>query len=124
MSVEGNKALIRSFYDAVSGKDKSKEELVQFIANQELIQEGLAIESAFPKFEVYIDSMIGEDDKVCILARFRGVHKGDLAGIPPTGKQVELNFCTFYWLADGKIIESREFMDQMSMMTQLGVIPG
>ena len=124
MSIEENKAFIRSYIDAFSGKDKPKEKLEQFIADQELIQHGLVFEAAFPKYEIFADEMIAEGDRVCIMGRTRGVHQGDLHGIPPTGKQVECPLAVIYRLADGKIAESWIYTDRMTMLEQLGVMPG
>jgi predicted ester cyclase len=124
MSIENNKAHIHSYLDALSGKDKPKEKLAFFIADQALIQHSLAFEAAFPKYQIFADEMIGEGDKVSVLARFRGVHHGDLMGIPPTGKQVEVPFAATYRVADGKIAEHWMSFDRMAMMEQLGVMPG
>lgn len=40
-------------------------------------------ESYFPCYLVIADDMIAEVDKVSVLARFQGVHAGELQGIPP-----------------------------------------
>lgn len=52
----------------------------------------------------------------------RGTHGGDLMGIPPTNRQVEISICNVIELRDGKIYREREYMDMLAMMTQLGVI--
>ena len=124
MSIEENKAFTHNYLDAFSGKDKPKEKLEQFIADPELIQHGLATEAVFPKYELLADEMVAEGDWVCIMARMRGVHKGDMQGIPPTGKQVECPLAVIYRLADGKIAESWVYTDRMTMLEQLGVMPG
>ena len=124
MSIEENKAFIRSYLEVFSGKDKPKEILEQYISDPELIQHALVFEAAFPKYEITADEMIAEGDWVCIMGRVRGIHKGDLHGIPPTGKQVKINLAVFYRLADGKIAESTIYQDQMTLMEQLGVLPG
>ena len=124
MSTEENKAFIRRYLEVFSGKDKPQEVLEQYISDPELIKHALANEAAFPKYEIIADEMIAEGDRVCILGRMRGVHMGDLQGIPPTGKQVENPLVVIYRLADGKIAESRVYQDRMTMMEQLGVLPG
>lgn len=53
----------------------------------------------------------------------RGTHNGDLMGIPPTGKPVELTICNVMELRDGKIYREREYMDALTVMTQIGAIP-
>jgi predicted ester cyclase len=44
--------------------------------------------TAFPDLQVPTEDMIAEVDKVVTRWTARGTHKGDLMGIPPTGKQV------------------------------------
>ena len=44
--------------------------------------------SAFPDFQATIQNLIAEDDKVVVHMLWTGTHKGELMGIPPTGKQV------------------------------------
>ena len=124
MSIEENKAFISSYLEVFSGKDKPKEILEQYISDPELIEHALVFEAAFPKYEISADKMIAEGDWVCIMGQVRAVHQGDLHGIPPTGKQVEINLAVFYRLADGKIAESTIYQDQMTLMEQLGVLPG
>jgi predicted SnoaL-like aldol condensation-catalyzing enzyme len=44
--------------------------------------------SAFPDLTVTVDDLIAEGDKVTCRWTGRGTHKGDLAGIAPTGDQM------------------------------------
>jgi steroid delta-isomerase-like uncharacterized protein len=52
-----------------------------------------------------------------------GTHKGDLAGIAPTGRKVEMPIITVLEIKDGKVYAEREYMDSAYMMQQLGVVP-
>jgi steroid delta-isomerase-like uncharacterized protein len=52
----------------------------------------------------------------------RGTHKGDLRGIPPTNKTVEVRIANFMELRDGKIFREREYFDMMTMLVQIGAI--
>ena len=49
------------------------------------------------------------------------VHKGELDGIPPTGKVVTVSAFTVFCLVDGKITEEWEVLDELGMMHQLGM---
>ena len=53
----------------------------------------------------------------------RGTHTGDLMGIAPTGRQMTINVCTILTVRNDKIVSEREYMDMMTMMQQLGVVP-
>ena len=45
---------------------------------------------AFPDLEITIEEQIAEGDKVLTRFRTRGTHQGELWGIAPTGKEVEI----------------------------------
>jgi len=126
MTAEGNKAFISSYLDALSGKDKPASLQDQYIADsdQELKEHIVFFEGSFPHYEILADDMIAEDDKVAVLARFRGAHKGELLGIAPTGKEVDVPFTITYRLDGGKIAQHWMSFDRMMLMEQLGVAPG
>ena len=79
---------------------------------------------AFPdgKFEVK-DTFVAGNTSVCEFIA-RGTHKGDLNGIAPTHKNIEIRICNVMELRDGKAYREREYFDVLTMMTQLGVIQG
>jgi len=79
--------------------------------------------ASFPHYELIADDMIAEGDKVAVLARFRGAHKGELQGIAPTGKEVDVPFTITYRLAGGKIAQHWMSFDRMALMEHLGVAP-
>ena len=125
MSVQENKAFIGRYLDAVSGKDKPRAVQDEYIADsdEELKDHIMFFEASFPHYEVIADDMIAEGDKVSVLARLRGVHKGELSGVAPTGKEVDLPFAITYRLAGGKIVQHWMSLDRMALMEQLGVAP-
>jgi len=43
--------------------------------------------------------------------------------IPPTGREVKVRFCFVARARDGQIVDSREYYDAMTLMTQLGLAP-
>lgn len=79
--------------------------------------------AAFPDVHLAVEDMIAEGDKVVVRYTIRGTHKGDLMGIPPTGKPVTLAGIEILRVAGGKIVEHWESLDELGMMRQLGVIP-
>jgi len=78
---------------------------------------------AFPDCRFTIDDMIAEGDQVVTKKTFSGTHTQELNGLPPTGKQVTLQFADIMRLRDGQIVEHSLSMDQLSFLQQLGVIP-
>jgi len=79
--------------------------------------------SAFPDAQMTIEDQIAEGDKVVTRWTARGTHKGELMGIPATGKQVTVTGITFSRWANGKAVESWSNFDTLGMLQQLGVVP-
>lgn len=52
-----------------------------------------------------------------------GTHKGELAGIPATGKQVTIEQIGIFRLVGGKIVERWVISDRQSLIQQLGILP-
>jgi predicted ester cyclase len=71
-----------------------------------------------------VHDVIGEGDLVAIRLTHRGRHTGDLMGIPPTGREVAYEYVQFLRFRDGKAIEQWSVRDDMTLMRQLGVVPG
>ena len=67
--------------------------------------------------------MLVEGDMVVTRWYGTGTQDGDLPGIPPAGKQVNVPGIWYQRLADGKIVESWQVWDTLRMLQQLGVIP-
>jgi predicted ester cyclase len=59
-----------------------------------------------------------------VVTRFtsRGTHQGELWGIPPTGREVEIRSVSTSRIEGGKIAEHWTCADQLGMMQQLGVM--
>jgi predicted ester cyclase len=86
-------------------------------------QFGGVFRTAFPDGELTIEDLIVEGDKVVSRITYRGTQTGDMMGIPPTGKPVQVSAMIIDQIADGKIVESWRLFDQMGMMQQLGLVP-
>jgi predicted ester cyclase len=54
---------------------------------------------------------------------FRGTHRGEFQGIPPTGKEVAFSSIEIDRVVDGKVQEHWFEMDLFGLMQQLGAIP-
>ena len=53
---------------------------------------------------------------------FKGRHTGALAGIPPTGRDVEIPMLGVYEIANGKIRRARLYYDMATLSRQLGQV--
>ena len=79
--------------------------------------------SAFPDIQFTIEDLIAEGDKIVTRYTARGTHRGDLQGIPPTGRQVTVTGIIISRFANGKFVEGWLDFDALGMLQQLGVIP-
>ena len=77
--------------------------------------------SAFPDLNMTIDDIVEEGDKVVTRWTGRGTHKGNLAGLAPTGRAVTVTGIVISRLSNGKIVEDHEVFDEIGMLRQLGV---
>jgi steroid delta-isomerase-like uncharacterized protein len=79
-------------------------------------------QTAFPDLQVNIDELITTADKAVLIFTLTGTHKNELMGIPPGGKQVNINGMICSRLENGQIIEEWELLDQLSLLQQLGIV--
>jgi len=75
---------------------------------------------AFPDLQARIEDIVAADDRVALRLRFRGTHRGEFLGIPPTGHPVEYVSHEFYRVADGLIAEEWICSDMATLLRQLG----
>ncbi len=80
--------------------------------------------SAFPDLHVVVEDVAADGDLTSLRWNGTGTHKGDLMGIPPTGKTVHITGMDILRFENGKIKERWAEINAFSLMQQLGVIPG
>jgi steroid delta-isomerase-like uncharacterized protein len=78
---------------------------------------------AFPDTRMVVEDQVAEGDKVVTRWTATGTHRGELMGMPPTGKSVRVTGITINRLEGGKIVEEWGIFDQLGMLQQLGAIP-
>jgi predicted ester cyclase len=75
--------------------------------------------SAFPDLRLIIEEQIAEGDKVVSRGTIRGTHEGEFRGMAPTGKEMEIpGMAVFRFSEEGKVVESWDSLDQVSLMRQ------
>jgi steroid delta-isomerase-like uncharacterized protein len=136
MSTEGNKAVIRRYYDevlnegnldiltdlAVMDYDEHDPLPGQATGLEGLRQRVAMLRGAFhPHFT--IEDMIAEADEVAVRWTNRGVHVGEFAGMPPSGKSYTIAGIDIHRLRDGKMVEHWHVIDLLGQLQQLGFLP-
>ncbi len=79
--------------------------------------------SAFSDARFNVHDQLAEGDFVVTRWTGTGTQDGELMGIPPTGKWVEIAGITIDRIVGGKIAESWTCFDTLGMMQQLGAVP-
>jgi steroid delta-isomerase-like uncharacterized protein len=136
MSAEENKELVRRFVEefwnegnAAAADDLMAVDAEIHMPTGELVDlDGLkgfagAFRGSFPDWHSTFEELIAEGDRVAERWTGRGTHRGELQGIAPTDRRVEVPGSVFYRIVDGKIMEFRGQLDMMGLMQQLGAIP-
>jgi steroid delta-isomerase-like uncharacterized protein len=78
---------------------------------------------AFPGVTHTIEELLGDGDRVAARLTVRGTHRGELMGLPATGRTFAIASINTFRIAGGKIAEQHAVFDTMSMMQQLGALP-
>ncbi len=78
--------------------------------------------NGFSDFNMKAEDVVGAGDKVTVRWHMRGTQDGELFGIPPTGKKVDIQGISLLRFEDGKIVEDWVAEDTIGLMRQLGVI--
>jgi len=76
----------------------------------------------FSDIEFTVKNIFGQGDNLAKHWNFKGKHTGDFFGIPPTGKTVDIDGVTIAKMKNGKIAQEQDFLDNMSFMSQLGIV--
>lgn len=114
-----NKQLIIEYVTATSGQVKTRELLEKYNDDAGLIDNILFKESIFPCYEVGVLEIVAEGDRVVLLAKFKGIHKGEWLGMTPTNKEVSYTFAVGYEIRNNKIIHSWLVADNLAIIEQL-----
>ena len=121
-SLKKNREFIINYFNAMSGNEKTRELCEKYTSDENLIEHIEFFEGAFPKYELFIEEIMTEGNKVLIQARLNGTHAGEFNGIPPTGRKIDLPFAIRYTMENGLITDHWLIADQMLLMEQLGVM--
>ena len=79
---------------------------------------------AIPDARGEVLEVVAEDDKVVLVDRFGGTHRGEFLGRPGTGDRIEWMAIHIYTIRDGKVLEDAVMTDSLAIMRQLGLVPG
>lgn len=136
MSTEENKALVRRWVAEAWNNGNFTEADAMYSANYVLHDpagpvhgsEGLKqfiamYRSSFPDLHFTLEDVVAEGNMVAWRYTASGTHKGDLMGIPPTGKQIRVTGIVVSRFVNSKWEEDWVNNDTLGLLQQLGAIP-
>lgn len=140
MTLESNKALVRRYFeDAPRNPDVCDEifpprfafRSIQHISlNAEMQSSPQEEKKAYQwlretwgDWQMTIDEMLAEGDRVMVRWTFTGAQQGDYFGLPPTHKAVKYSGINIFRIVDGRIAEISDIHDRLWLWQQLGVLP-
>jgi predicted ester cyclase len=138
MSTEQNKAIARRMALEVFGQGRL--EVVDEIVAPNVTEHGQlppgipqgregikaiasAMRKGFPDVTFRIDLEVAEGDYVASHMTVSGTNKGDMFGMPATGKRAEWTEIHIVKLANGKLTEHWGVADMLGAFRQLGIVP-
>jgi steroid delta-isomerase-like uncharacterized protein len=89
------------------GKDAFKQGYIGFI-------------TAVPDFKMEPKSWVTSDRSFALEMVFSGTQKGDLPGLPTTGKRFSVRACIYGEIENGRIKGRRDYWDLVSLAKQVG----
>ena len=92
-----------------------KPTLVHFVAGWQ---------KAFPDGRMEIHNVTVEGDKVWCYWTSTGTHSDEYLGVPATLNQVAYQGMDLFHFTDGKVAENWDLPDALTLLRQLGVLPG
>ena len=114
-----SKQLIKDYLNALTANPKTDHLINQYVSDPVLKEHIRQAEAAFPCYELIAHQIVAEGDIVALRGTFYGVHKGEFAGIAPTGKRVSGDLMLFYRVSDGLIVEHWMQWDMKAVVDQL-----
>lgn len=78
--------------------------------------------NALPDWHSDVERVIAEGDTVVEVFTASGTHRGELMGVPGTGKTLTLRGINVFRIDDDRIVERWGRLDQLGVLDQLGLI--
>jgi steroid delta-isomerase-like uncharacterized protein len=136
-STEKNKVVARRFGEEVWGRgdlEATEDVLAEdFIEHNPAPGQGPGREghtqvlkvwrAAFPDLTITVDDVLADGDRVALRWTGRATHRGELMGMPATGRRVTLTGIDILRIVDGRIVERWGEFGAAEMLQQLGALP-
>lgn len=122
MTTEQSRKLFQEYMQAIC-LDKSEATIDKYIEDPLLKVHIIIFEKGLPNYQLISRDMIVEGNKVVLRATVEGEHTGELFGVAPTGRKVNVDAIIIYEIANNKIVNHWMQADTVSLMQQIGAVP-
>lgn len=78
---------------------------------------------SFDDMDWTVHNLVAEGDHVSARWEIAATHCGEFAGVPATGRRVRFDGMVLYRLADNRIAETWLYINEVSLLTQIGALP-
>ena len=78
--------------------------------------------AGFPDFAPHVSALRHADDAVIVEGNFTGTQTGPWAGLPPSGRAVDVRFCAVFDFEEDRMLCERLYFDLATMLRQLGAL--
>jgi predicted ester cyclase len=134
MSQESNKAIVRRLFEqVVARRDYAGLETLispdfvdhngrrSWAAGAEGLRDHVEfLHGVFPDLRILLDELIAEGDRVVVFWRLEGEQRGELWGVPASGRRVSGATTSLVTLREGRILEYEARPDRLGFLLQLG----
>jgi len=137
----GNRSIVEQHYQDI--RDKAWDRMGEIFSSgvitelpgagtmrgiQPFIEWNKVFERAVPDEHLEVRTIVEQGNIVIAEGVYSGTHTGPLATpdgteIPATGKRISIPYADVFEVENGKVVSHRLYFDQMTLMTQLGVVP-
>jgi len=78
--------------------------------------------NAFPDARYMLESVVGHGNEAVCRVRLTGTHRGEVFGIPGTGRKIDILLMDWVRLTnDGQVAEHWGTMQESKLMAQIGI---
>jgi len=135
MSMEENKAILSrtveeinkgnhtAFWEVMAPDCIIQDESGKIFKKQEYRQWLEGIMNVFPDYNLVIEDLLADGDRVVVRYTERGTMKGNFMGVEATGKKFMIPAIEIWRFSDGKLIELWMARDLLTQSIQTGLIP-
>jgi predicted ester cyclase len=82
-----------------------------------------SVKEAFPDFRAEVQQQLTQGDRVASHWIFSGTHRGDLFGVPATGKTVRFQNLSIARVIDQKVVQYNSETGWLDFLMQVGALP-